>query len=185
MGDVRYPAGEISPLRRGVDSAVMGFADWLVAGLASHWLLIFNVLAAAFAFPPFLAPYLESVGQTGVARLIYVVYSYTCHQLPERSFFIFGHQMAFCERDTAIYIAVLVAGLAYAVWRHRLPRLSFRAYLLLIAPMAVDGFTQLFGWRESTWALRLITGTLFGAASVWLIYPYFDQAVDELRTGDS
>jgi hypothetical protein len=56
----------------------------------------------------------------------------------------------------------------------RIAGLSFRAYLLLILPMALDGFTQLFGWRESDALLRTITGCLFGAASVWLIYPRFD-----------
>ena len=40
--------------------------------------------------------------------------------------------------------------------------------------MAMDGFTQLFGWRESSAELRTLTGALFGAASVWLIYPRID-----------
>ena len=40
--------------------------------------------------------------------------------------------------------------------------------------MAIDGFTQLFGWRESTPELRTLTGALFGLASVWLIYPRID-----------
>jgi uncharacterized membrane protein len=43
--------------------------------------------------------------------------------------------------------------------------------------MALDGFTQLFGWRESTWELRVITGLLFGFASGWLVYPRFDLAM--------
>ena len=38
-------------------------------------------------------------------------------------------------------------------------------YLLLIAPMAIDGLTQLVGWRESNWELRTLTGALFGLAS--------------------
>jgi len=40
----------------------------------------------------------------------------------------------------------------------------------LILPMAWDGTTQLFGWRESTWALRVITGTLFGGGTVWFSF---------------
>ncbi|MGE3267883.1 MAG: DUF2085 domain-containing protein, partial [Chloroflexota bacterium] len=42
------------------------------------------------------------------------------------------------------------------------------------APMALDGFTQLFNLRESTPELRTFTGALFGVASVWLIYPRVD-----------
>ncbi len=44
--------------------------------------------------------------------------------------------------------------------------------------MAVDGFTQLVGWRESTVELRTLTGALFGAASVWLIYPRVDAVLE-------
>ncbi|MBV9169420.1 MAG: DUF2085 domain-containing protein [Chloroflexi bacterium] len=84
--------------------------------------------------------------------------------------------MAFCERDLAIYIALLAVGIYFA--RHRDMRpLGFVAYGVLILPMAIDGFTQLFGWRESTWELRVITGVLFGFASAWLIYPRFDLAM--------
>jgi uncharacterized membrane protein len=46
--------------------------------------------------------------------------------------------------------------------------------------MAVDGFTQLFGWRESDWLLRTITGCLFGMATVWLAYPYVQEAMDDV-----
>jgi len=182
VGDVNS-ADDIAPFRRAVDSAVMGFVDWLVAELVRHWLLLVNTSVAVFAFLPFVAPYLMSVGRTDLARIIYYAYSYTCHQLPQRSWFIFGQQMAYCERDTAIYLAVFLAGLLFGVWRGRLPRLSFKAYLIFITPMAVDGFTQLFGWRESNWQLRTVTGALFGAASVWLTYPYLQQAVDELGLG--
>ena len=36
-------------------------------------------------------------------------------------------------------------------------------------PTAVDGFTQLFGWRESTNLLRLITGFPYGVGYAYLI----------------
>jgi uncharacterized membrane protein len=72
---------------------------------------------------------------------------------------------------------VLLAGLAYAGWRTRVHGLSIWTYGLLIAPMALDGFTQLFGWRESTPELRTFTGALFGLASVWLIYPRIDEVL--------
>jgi uncharacterized membrane protein len=97
-----------------------------------------------------------------------------------------GYKVAFCERDVAIYLAVLLAGLAYGRYRAQLPDLSIAGYGLLILPMALDGFTQLFGWRESTVELRTLTGALFGVASVWLIYPrvdaLFERDVAQLPT---
>jgi uncharacterized membrane protein len=89
-----------------------------------------------------------------------------------------GYKVAFCERDVAIYASVLLAGLVYGWQRGPSPGtvagLSLTAYALLILPMAIDGFSQLFNFRESGPELRTLTGALFGAASVWLIYPRID-----------
>src|SRR5207248_8545757 len=84
-------------------------------------------------------------------------------------------KMAFCERDLAIYLGLLVVGLLYARRRDLRPA-GFLLYGLLILPMALDGFTQLFGWRESTWELRVSTGLLFGLASAWLVLPRLDAS---------
>ena len=86
-----------------------------------------------------------------------------------------GWKMAFCERDLAIYVGLLVVGLLYARNRDLKPS-GFGLYGALILPMAVDGFTQLFGWRESTWELRVVTGLLFGLASAWLVLPRLDAS---------
>lgn len=94
-----------------------------------------------------------------------------------------GFKVAICQRDVSIYTAVLAAGLLFALLRQRLPALKLRWYLLLLVPIVLDGGTQLFGWRESNWLLRTLTGALFGAASVWLAYPFIDEAMqDVVRT---
>ncbi|MGH2460483.1 MAG: DUF2085 domain-containing protein [Chloroflexota bacterium] len=148
-----------------------------------HWLFTANLLLAVFSTLPVLAPVLAAMGLESLSNAIFVAYSLTCHQMPSRSYFIFGHQMAYCERNTAIYFSMTLAGLVYARARgHGVRRLSWRMYLLLILPMAVDGFTQLFGWRESTWLLRGITGTLFGAATVWLAFPLLEQSFEEIES---
>jgi len=76
------------------------------------------------------------------------------------------------ERNLAIFVGLLAFGVAYAAVRRRqLRAASFPQFALLIAPMALDGVTQLVGWRESTWELRIATGVLFGIASGWFLYP--------------
>jgi uncharacterized membrane protein len=91
-----------------------------------------------------------------------------------------GFKVAICQRDVAIYSSVLLAGLLFALVRNRLPGISLRWYLLLLVPIALDGGTQLIGLRESDWLLRTITGALFGAGSVWLAYPYIDEAMQDV-----
>jgi uncharacterized membrane protein len=200
------------------------FVDSLVNQIARHWLALFNALIGIFLALPILAPVLMHLGLTGTGHLIYVAYSIVCHQLPERSYFLFGpqivyttHQLealkavpagldiyarmmlrwpgspqlgykiAFCERDTAIWGSILLGGLAFARLRagsRALPKLPLWGYALLLVPMAIDGFTQLFGWRESNWQLRTITGTLFGLATIWLAYPYVQEAMEDVvRSG--
>ncbi len=93
-----------------------------------------------------------------------------------------GYKMAYCERDTAIYSSIFFAAFAYALFRRRIKPLGWRWYLLFaVALMALDGFTQLFTLRESDPLLRTVTGTLFGALSVWLIFPYVDAAMQDLH----
>lgn len=168
-----------------------------------HWLATVNLAVAVFVGLPFLAPILLATGFDGAANAIYAAYQLVCHQWAFRSFFVFGpeltytpetlgslvgqHEMygfigspelgykvAFCERDVAIYLSVLAAGLLYARYHAQVPNLGVTGYAFLIVPMAVDGFTQLLGWRESSVLLRTVTGALFGLASVWLVYPRVD-----------
>lgn len=95
-----------------------------------------------------------------------------------------GWKVAFCERDVAIYAGVLAAGLVYAQVRRRMRPLSFKVFVLFALPMAIDGGTQLFGWRESSWWLRSLTGALFAVGCVWLAYPYVDEAMDDVLVGE-
>jgi uncharacterized membrane protein len=128
-----------------------------------------------FLFGPELAPNELTLEAGGMAAGL--------GPLAQRQFIgneLLGFKVAICQRDVAIYGSVLAAGLLFALVRRRLPTLSLRWYLLLLIPMALDGGTQLFGWRESTWLLRTLTGALFGAASVWLAYPYIDEAMQDV-----
>lgn len=114
-----------------------------------------------------------------------------------------GYKMALCERDMGIYGFILIGGLLYAALRRRwairpLPVVAFVIVGLL--PIALDGFSQLFGYysmpldgstptgilasiqslfplRESTPLLRTATGALFGLMLVWLAYPRVDDGM--------
>ncbi len=58
--------------------------------LASHWLLVVTGLWALYVGLPWLAPVFMKIGLSGAGNLIYAFYSTQCHQLPQRSFFLFG-----------------------------------------------------------------------------------------------
>src|SRR5512137_2632020 len=85
---VRLPSG-------GRVDRISAAVDRLAARLARHWLALFNTIVAVFVLLPFLAPVLMHMGLDRPASAIYLVYQPTCHQLPERSFFLFGPQGAY------------------------------------------------------------------------------------------
>jgi len=99
-----------------------------------------------------------------------------------------GYKTTLCERDVAIYSAIFVGGLAFARVRRRLRPIPIWLYVLLgIAPIAIDGLSQLLGnppfnlWppRETLPVFRVVTGALFGLANVWLGFPYLEMSMRE------
>jgi uncharacterized membrane protein len=155
--------------------------DRAIYRFAQHWLLVFNTIAFVFASLPFVIPYLASIGYTRLASWLYVTFGLVCHQRPERSFYLFGEQMALCHRMTAIYVGTFIGGVVYASIRSRVRPLGYRGMVLLATPMAIDGFTQLFGLRESVWELRLLTGSLFAIGVLWFALPRLEQGFAEIR----
>lgn len=180
MSVVSHETNGVSDGRRSFDRAFLGLLDRSADALTRHWLAAINTLTALLTGLAFVAPLFKSASLQLPAQVIYFSYSFMCHQLPQRSYFLFGYQVAQCQRNTAIYGAMCVAGIGFATLRHRIRPLDWRLYLLLILPMAVDGGTQLVGWRESDWLLRTATGALFGIATVWLTYPQIERSVRAL-----
>jgi uncharacterized membrane protein len=64
-------------------------------GLAQNWFLVFFAVYGLWVWTPFLAPLFARLGWDGPANAIYFVYSFFCHQLPERSYFLFGPKMSY------------------------------------------------------------------------------------------
>lgn len=67
----------------------------VVLGMARHWLLIINLLIVVWVGLPWLAPVFMHWGWTSAGKTIYLIYSFQCHQLPERSYFLFGKEMMY------------------------------------------------------------------------------------------
>lgn len=72
-------------------ASIPGWAVWLT----HHWLAVFNVVWGVYVLTPWLAPIFMQVNLTHLGRLIYTIYSTQCHQLPERSYFLFGPQVMY------------------------------------------------------------------------------------------
>lgn len=141
-------------------------APWLVwAGLASIALVLAGLIVGA--------PLAQSTGHGAIAFTIYRAFSYLCHQLPERSFSLAGHQLAVCARCTGLYLGFAAAALVYPVVRS-LKRTDTpgRRWLLLAAmPMAMDVALDLLGVWKNTHLSRLTTGMLLGSVAAFYVIP--------------
>ena len=73
----------------------LSFTDRLTSFLSKHWFSAFAVLFGLYVGLPFLAPVFMQVGWSGMGKGIYFIYSFLCHQLPQRSFFLFGPQASY------------------------------------------------------------------------------------------
>ncbi|MDO8672970.1 MAG: DUF2085 domain-containing protein [Dehalococcoidia bacterium] len=171
----------ISPRRRRFDRLVVQVVEKLVRFIVTHWLALANLSTFLLIFLSGLAPYLMSIGLSAPARTLYLFFKFLCHDIPSRHYYVFGNRMTLDHRSLAIYAAVLGMGLIFALVRGHLKPLNWRIFVLLCAPMAIDGFTQLFGFRESNWILRTITGALFGIAAAWLVLPYMELGMRDAR----
>lgn len=60
-----------------------------------HWFLLLNLGLGLYVSLPFLAPLLMHLGWNGAGKAIYFIYSFLCHQLPQRSFFLFGEKFTY------------------------------------------------------------------------------------------
>ena len=119
------------------------------------------------------APLFLSSGISTAASPIYAFFSYICHQMPERSLHLAGHQLAVCSRCFGVYLGLLVGILVYPLWRsvdeiEAIPR--FWLFLSLI-PIAVDWSLTVFGIWENTHLSRFLTGFILGAACATFIVP--------------
>lgn len=71
------------------------FLQKLVYWLATYWYGLFMAAAIIFLFLAFLAPALMAEGYEGAGTAVYRFFATHNHQLPERSYFIFGEDGAF------------------------------------------------------------------------------------------
>ncbi len=127
---------------------------------------IVYVLIAVAIFVPWILLSLSryDAGFLFISDTIYQFFSFFCHQLPYRSLFFDGIKMPVCARCASIYIATALGLVFFRLkgYGRREFRMNWLLFALLFVPTALDGFTQLFGWRESTNLLRLVTGFPYG-----------------------
>jgi uncharacterized membrane protein len=161
--------------RAGFSAFLSRFAVRLGDALLLYWAHGLTALLGTVVFLALSVPFLFYLGLDQIARPIYFSLHLICAQIPSHSFYIFGHPLGLCERNFSIYTSMFLGSLVFVQSHRRLRGIPWWLWLLTALPIAVDGFTQMFGLRESTPELRIITGTLFGLGNVLFVLPLIQR----------
>jgi len=105
-----------------------------------------------------------------------------------------GYKVAICQRDIAIYAAMLTFALIFQFSHNQIRKIPFWLWFILaIIPVGVDGFWQFISSlnlsifnissHESTPLLRSITGGMFGLFTGWYLFPAIEETFIDESTG--
>lgn len=152
------------------------------------WLIIATIAVGILALIVG-APLAQASNHPQFAAAVYKTFSYVCHQRPDRSFFLEGHQFGVCSRCTGLYAGFAAATLIYPVARSLrntdAPRLGW--LILAALPLAIDFSLGYFGVWGNTHLSRFVTGVLFGSVAVFFIVPglvQLSQMIAHRRTAN-
>ena len=109
--------------------------------LSRYWIILFATILGTLVGLPFLAPISMHWGWSGLGKTIYLIYSFLCHQLPERSYFLFGSKTTYSLAEIQ------------SAWQNTLNPMVLRQFI---------GNPQM-GWKVA-WSDRMVsmyTSTLF------------------------
>jgi uncharacterized membrane protein len=99
-------------------------------------------------------------------------FSHFCHQSPDRSFWIAGQALPFCQRCAGFYTGAVTAALFFASFGRRqrglAPTWLIVLNVLFVLAMGVFGFSLI----EQPPLGRYATGAAFGSAIVILSWPF-------------
>jgi uncharacterized membrane protein len=144
-----------------------------------YWALVITCALGLIVLAAVSVPFLAYYGLDSISKPIFYMLHLICAQIPAHSFYILGHQLGMCARNFSIYASMFVSSLVFVLSKKRLPGMPMWLWILLMLPIAFDGLTQMFGLRESTWELRVLTGTLFGMANIWFTLPFIQKTLKE------
>ncbi len=111
--------------------------DWI----SHHGFAVFVIVYGTWVWLPFLAPVFMHLGWAGAGKVIYFIYSFFCHQLPERSFFFFGEKKMYALSEIQ------------AAWQNTIDPMILRKFV----------GNPAMGWKVA-WSDRMISFY----TSVWL-----------------
>jgi uncharacterized membrane protein len=126
--------------------------------ISNHWFEVFLYVYGAWVIVPWFAPLMMKLNWTFAGNTIYFIYSFFCHQLPQRSLFLFGEQ--------SMYSLTTIQ----AVWQNTSNPMILREFI----------GNESMGWKVA-WSDRMISFY----TSVWVFALIFYWFRNKIKKGIS
>ncbi len=124
----------------------------------------------------------DTITFSGPVRFLF---SQTCHQEPDRCYFVSGHPMPVCARCAGIYGGFLAGLIVYPLVRGfktlRFP--DKRIWLSALVPMGIEWLAGISGIKSPNW-LRSATGLTPGFVASLAVLPVLFGAVSKNPPGE-
>lgn len=108
----------------------------------------------------------------GLALAVYAIGSFVCHQLPQRSFYLWSVPMPVCARCAGIYAGAAFASLFFVRLKPDTTSKKDIARVALIVAAVPTLASLLYEWttgQAPTNLIRAIAGAPLGAAVGWVV----------------
>jgi uncharacterized membrane protein len=129
-------------------------------------------------------PLLAHIGFLKGAFVAKLCYAPICHQIPERSFSLFGYPLAICERCFAIYLAFMLYTWLYPFLRvDKLVRgKSLFIPAVLLTFLFLDWLLDAVGLVSNSLLSRTLSGFSGGLGIAYIAVPAWLQAMSSFTT---
>ena len=134
-----------------------------------HWLLTFNAGWGFFVTLPWLAPIAMALNLGWLGRSIYFIYNFFCHQLPERSWFLFGPEFSYTQPQIAGALNVTVADISNELVRRHFIGTVEMGWKVAWSDRMVSMYTSIFLFGL-LYALLRERGITLKGISLWVFF---------------
>jgi uncharacterized membrane protein len=121
-----------------------------------------------------LTPFINNSTMSGSYKFVNMLNSIICHQYPPRCLYIFNNPIGLCARCFAFYTTMFICALLKLFITYDInKKIETPLFVILILPLIIDGTTQYFQIRESTFLIRTITGIMGGMGVSIILIPFY------------
>ena len=134
--------------------------------------LFLFVYSAFFFAGSSLAPIMAGMGQYEFSAKLTSLYMYSCHQQPDRSFWILGYPVSLCCRCYGVYFSTMICSLFVFLDKFKIKKLIL--LLIIFVSLADLFFNFVIGYNTGN-ITRFIMGIFMGIIIVAFINKIFSS----------